>query len=97
MRKIVSTKQLRGLRLNVKAAAVLTRMVTPHLVRQLIESLELGERVRRSRMSSRERRIRRSLKLGAYGVGVAAVGAVAARRVGHDTQLGTDRPELDRL
>lgn len=97
MRKTTSAKRLRELRLNVSAAALLTRRVTPHLVRHLIESLELGERVRRSRMSSRERRIRRSLRLGAYGVGVAAVGAVAARRVGHDTQLGTDRPELDRL
>ena len=97
MRKILSMKQLRELRLNVRAAALMTRRVTPHLVRHLFESLELGERVRRRRMSSRERRLRRTVRVGAYAVGVAALGAVAARRVGHDTQLGTDRPELDRL
>lgn len=96
MRKTVSTKQLRGLRHNVKAAALVTRRVTPHLVRHFIESLELGARVRRSRMSSRERRIRRSLKLGAYAVGVATAGAVAARMAGH-AQPGNERPELDRL
>jgi hypothetical protein len=93
MRKTPSTKQLRDLRLNARAAARLARFVTPYLLKNLVESLEIGERVRRRRMSSRERRLRRSLRVGAYAVGVAAVGAVAARRVGH----GSDGPELDRL
>jgi hypothetical protein len=93
MRKAVSTKQLRELGLNVIAAALMARMATPHLVRHL--KLEFGARVRKSRMSSRERRIRRSLRLGAYVVGVSAAGVAAARMAGHNTQLGIDSPELD--
>jgi hypothetical protein len=92
MRQTLTTKQLRDLRSNTRAAVWVFRFVTPQLVKQLVESLELGERVRRRRMSSRERRLRRSLRVGAYAVGVVAVGAVAARRVGH----GGDAPELDR-
>jgi hypothetical protein len=90
MRK--TTKQLHELRLNARAAVLLTRRFAPQLVKHVIERLELGERVRRSRMSSRERRIRRSLRVGAYAVGVAAAGVAARRVAGHDTQLGDDRP-----
>lgn len=97
MTKTLSTKQLRELRLNATAAALLARRVTPHLVKHLVESLEVGERVRRRRMSSRERRLRRSVRVGAYAVSVAAVGAVAARRVTHHWPPGNDRPELDRF
>ena len=93
MQKTISTKQLRELRVKARAATMLTRFVTPHLVRHVIESLELGERVRRRRISSRERRLRRSLRFGAYAVGVAAVGAVAARRAAH----GHDGAEPDGL
>lgn len=96
MRKTISTKQLRELRINVSAAARLTRIFTPHLVRHLLASLEVAERVRRARMSSRERRLRRSLRLGAYAVGLAAAGVAAGRLAAHGSHPGDDGPALDR-
>jgi hypothetical protein len=88
------TKQLRELRVNAGTTVLVVRTFGPRIATHLFESLEIGERLRRRRMSSRERRLRRSLKFGAYVVGVTAVGAVAARRVVHD---GPDSPELGRL
>jgi hypothetical protein len=79
MRTRTTAEQLRELRFNMATAALLTRMGAPHLVKHFIEGLEIDKRVRRKRMSPRQRRIRRWLRIGAYAVGVAAAGVAVAR------------------
>jgi hypothetical protein len=93
MQATTSAERLRELRFNVGAAALLTRVFAPHLVKHLIERLEINERVRRRRMSPQQRRIRRSLRIGAYAVGVAAAGVAVARIAKRD---GDHAPEIDR-
>lgn len=94
MRKALGRKQLRELWSEATTAALFTRFMAPLLLRHLIGSLKVEERVQRRRTSSRERRFRRSLRLGAYAVGAVAAAAAAARMAGHKDLLD-DIPEID--
>jgi hypothetical protein len=90
MRKTMSTKQLRELWSDAATAALFARLIAPRLVRHY--GLEIGERLPRGRMSSRERRLRRSLQLGAYAVAATAAGAAAARMAGYARDVRADVP-----
>jgi hypothetical protein len=70
-------KELRELRVEMRLAARLTRVVLAELVRWSYESADIGDRVRRVS------RTRRTLKLGALAVGLTSAGIAATRMHWH--------------
>jgi hypothetical protein len=85
MAKTIRMKRLRELRDNVRALVLMVRRFAPELARHLLERLSLGDRMRT-----------RKVAIGASAVGVAAVGAVAARQARHRGLFGDDDPQIDR-
>jgi hypothetical protein len=84
MARTTLTKQLRELRAEARAAVLLARRFTPHLVGALVDRLAIGERMRT-----------RPAKVGATAVGVVAAGAVATRFAARHRPFGPDS-QLDR-
>jgi hypothetical protein len=94
MRGETTAKQLQKWQVNVQTGALLTRMLTPGLVKRAIENIEIAERIQARRMSTRKRRIRRTLKIGAYAVGLATAGVAMARMARHSTDPGDRAPDV---
>jgi hypothetical protein len=94
MRGATKARQVQEWRTNVRAAALLTRVITPGLVKRAIESIELEERIQARRTSTRKRRFRRTLRVGAYAVGLAAVGVAAARMARSSTEPDDRAPDV---
>jgi hypothetical protein len=94
MRGETTAKQLQNWQVNVQTAALLTRIITPGLVKRAIESIELAERIQARRMSTRKRRMRRTLRIGAYAVGLATAGVAVARMARHSTEPGDRAPDV---
>jgi hypothetical protein len=95
MAKTISAKQLRDLRVNVRAVVLLVRKFTPHLVRELVERIAVQDRVRGLR-PSRRRGASRPLKIGVTAFGVVAAGAAAAKLAAHRGPFGGDGLDTDR-
>jgi hypothetical protein len=87
-------KELQAWRVNVQTAALLSRLVLPGLVKRAIESIEIEERIRARRMSASKRRMRRTLKIGAYAVGLATAGVAAARIARRSTEPEDRAPDV---
>jgi hypothetical protein len=63
------------LRVDTRTATMLGRLMLAEIVRRSLETADLRDRLRRRRVSRRQR----VLKLGAVAVGLAAAGLVAKR------------------
>lgn len=87
-------EQLRELQVKAGTVALLTRMLTPGLVKGLVETVDVEGWIQSARMSPRKRRLRRTLRIGAYAVGLTTAGVAAARLARHRTQPGDRAPEV---
>lgn len=94
MRTATAAKELKDLRVKAYTVALLTRVLGPGLIKRAIESIELQERIQARRVSPRRRRLRRALKIGAYGVSLATAGVAVARLARHSTEPVTRAPDV---
>ena len=79
MSKHSTTKQLRELRSDTNAVAMLARMIVAEIARSSLERLDVREYLRRKRAAERRRRV---MEFGAAAV-VLAVAGLAARHALH--------------
>jgi len=94
MRQGTTAKELHEWRVKAHTVALMTRMLTPGLVKRAIESIEIAERIQARRTSTRKRRMRRTLRIGAYAVSLATAGVAVARMARHSTEPGDRAPDV---